>query len=1577
MVTDVVRRLVQPAAALVALALASPAAAQVSPVDNHWLYGVSSRFTGRGGMPVFDIDGDGVVETVVGSDMDWAYVMVFEHDPVADAYEMSWVSPVLGVNLTAVAAFDSDSNGIGEIYVGSEWNEVRVLDGETYEELERWPLPARPNRVLLADADNDLQLEVVVACPAQTLVYNAVTRELEVTLPFGGTDLEVGRVRAGTTQQLVYSDGRVVELINEDYAQLWLAPQAVPPGVLLHVELGNLDADPQHEIVLGEGFFVARAYDFQVDIPLWELPTVQQLTVLQVRDTDGDGIAEVLHGDGALGGISCNDGQSLALRWFIDRAERVEEFTLADTDSDGVSEVWVATEPWSTSPPDYSGLTVYDVATQAEEWALENSNGPFAAVEVGDVDGDGELELVAASFRSSFSGSDGIVFCWDARTHQLEWRTTPTSLPGLSGHLYGLFDLALGDVDGDTEVEVVAVTGVYPSVGQGYAGMVYVLDGSTGAVEHGWEIGANCPFFSVDLGDVDVDGTTEIVAGGGWHLHDYPGGEYVWVINGTTGAVEWTSPALGADIWQLRVGNLDSDAALEIVAANSAVTVFDGATHASFTFSGGPWEGIDLFDLQPGGPLELLVGNRAGQIAAFESNAGGTTFTEIDRFTLNGGYQYAFRGYTYQGEPHIAFSTEFYGGDDGGRLKGFRIEDGTIAWQSDLLGSQVGHENALALAPIATETGTLFAIGSDYSLHQFGGVALPSPLRFAAATYSSDETAGSVVLTVRRQAPADDSVTVDYATEDGSATAAGGDYSSRSGTLSWPAGDLTDRTISVPVANDSAPEGNETFAVRLSNPGGNAVIKAPAVATVTIVDDDVSYLQLSAAQFSVNEPSGPATLTVTRTGPTYAAVTVDYSTSGGTATSPADFTSTSGSLSWAIGDSSSRTITVPIVDDLLDELTETFTVTLSGASFGAALGAPTTATVSILDNEHRGVAFSSPSFTVGEAAGSIAVSVLRNGNPDGACSVDFQFTGGTATSGTDYVGYPGTLYWAAGDLQPKSFAIQVYEDSLAEDHETVNLTLSNPSGAVLDAPITTVVRIIDNDGSRLQLQSTAVAASEAGGSATVTVTRTGDALGTVTVDYATRGGSAVPGLDFQPVAGTLSWADGDTSSRTFTVPLVDDAAAEGHRAIRVRLANAQGNVSLGTPKEGTVEITDDEWLELRVNTATTDGQTRPVVGLDGTGNAVVAWDSYGQDGSGWGVYAQRLGPAGQLVGGEMRLNTTTNLDQRDVALAVAADGSFVAAWASTGQDGSNAGVYARRFAADGTPLTAELAVNLTTQGNQREPAVALEPGGRFLVAWQSTNQDGSGEGVYARAYDAGGTPTSAEIAVNTTTANDQKLPAVAGSAAGFVVAWESVGQDGGGSGIYARRFDPAGTAQGGEGLVNTRTAGNQERPATARAADGTFVVAWQDAGSFDGDGYGVYARWFAADGTALGDQLRLNATTVSDQRDPVVALDGQGRVVAAWDSDGQDGSGRGVYAVEVTSAGVVSSPEVRLNSYTSSSQMVPAVAAPGNHRLLAAWASGGQDGSGDGVYAAVGSFVLVFNDGLETGTTASWSNVVQ
>src|SRR5262249_5376418 len=156
------------------------------------------------------------------------------------------------------------------------------------------------------------------------------------------------------------------------------------------------------------------------------------------------------------------------------------------------------------------------------------------------------------------------------------------------------------------------------------------------------------------------------------------------------------------------------------------------------------------------------------------------------------------------------------------------------------------------------------------------------------------------------------------------------------------------------------------------------------------------------------------------------------------------------------------------------------------------------------------------------------------------------------------------------------------------------------------------------------------------------------------------------------------------------------------------------------------------------------------VAVDPSGNFVVVWASIGQDGDQAGVFAQRYDNTGAKAGSEFQVNTYTTGYQSYPSVAMDGAGNFVVVWQSgPGQDGDKRGIFGRRYDSSETALGGEFQVNATTTGYQNYPRVGSDAAGNFAVVWQSTDVDGSGQAIIARRFDSSGNPQSPELLVNT------------------------------------------------------------------------------------------------------------------------------------------------------------------------------------------------------------------------------------
>ena len=377
--------------------------------------------------------------------------------------------------------------------------------------------------------------------------------------------------------------------------------------------------------------------------------------------------------------------------------------------------------------------------------------------------------------------------------------------------------------------------------------------------------------------------------------------------------------------------------------------------------------------------------------------------------------------------------------------------------------------------------------------------------------------------------------------------------------------------------------------------------------------------------------------------------------------------------------------------------------------------------------------------------------------------------------------------------------------------------------------------------------------------------------------------------------------------------------------------------------------------EFQVNTHTPAAQANPSIAADAAGDFVVVWLSVGQDGSGTGVFGQRFDSSGVSSGTEFQVNTYTPSNQgsnlSSIEVSRGADGSFVVVWPSAGGVGNR--IFARRYDNTGAPIGAQFAVSSHTLTTKDSPGVAVEPGGNFVVSWTDASRDASGSGAFARRFNSSGAALGGDFQLSTYTLSSQGLfgPRLAFDADGdFVAVWVSSGQDGSANGLFGRRYDSSGAAQGTEFQINSYTSGIQQLPSVAADPDGNFVVSWW--GYHDGSGASVQARRFDSLGAPVGGEFQVNTFTPGAQIPlrEAVFVDANGRFVIVWSSD-QDGSIAANFGQQFDSSGAPLGTEFMINTYTIDAQVDPVIAGGPSGDFVVAWQSAYQDGDYEGIFA--------------------------
>ncbi len=369
--------------------------------------------------------------------------------------------------------------------------------------------------------------------------------------------------------------------------------------------------------------------------------------------------------------------------------------------------------------------------------------------------------------------------------------------------------------------------------------------------------------------------------------------------------------------------------------------------------------------------------------------------------------------------------------------------------------------------------------------------------------------------------------------------------------------------------------------------------------------------------------------------------------------------------------------------------------------------------------------------------------------------------------------------------------------------------------------------------------------------------------------------------------------------------------------------------------------------EFQVNTYTSSEQQNPAIAMDAEGNFVVVWESKNQDGSSYGVYGQRFSSNGTPIDNEFRINTTTNGNQLNAAIAMNASGNFVVVWKSP--DGSDEGIYARRYDANGQALTGEFLVNTTTNGRQISPNVAINDSGAFVVVWEYAEPFPDHSVLWhirARLYNASGAASGSEFDVEQTPHGNSPDVAMDNNGA-FFVGWAQEGNQA----VKIRMFNNDGTPKSAPIEI---TRGNYTYfKSIEMDKSGNFILTWSYHSNWQI--VDVYAQRFDSTGSAISAPFMVNTYTDGSQSHSSIAITDNGEFIIVWYSSLGDGSGRGIFGQLYDKDGLPIEGEFQINSYTTSDQEFPEVAVSDSGMFVTVWESKEQDGSGFGVFGEFGA----------------------
>lgn len=431
------------------------------------------------------------------------------------------------------------------------------------------------------------------------------------------------------------------------------------------------------------------------------------------------------------------------------------------------------------------------------------------------------------------------------------------------------------------------------------------------------------------------------------------------------------------------------------------------------------------------------------------------------------------------------------------------------------------------------------------------------------------ETAGSIKFKVTRTGSWSTQASVDYGIQllaNGGNATPGEDFTATSGTLTFPV-NVGSLNVTVPVLDDTAAEGDESFSLVLSSPSAGAQLRYPDSTFVRILDDETG-VRVSVSE-RVGEADGAMSVFVHRFGNLERTSSVDFITQPGTANAGEDYTPASGRLTFAAGQFRLE-FSIPIISDSSAEGDETVNVRLRNP-LGAQVTAATASFVIVEDD--AGVRFDLPAIAADEGQ-PVEVGLQRVGPGDEPVAVRLSTADGTATAGADYAAASTRVEFAPGERR-KTVTIGGIDDGTAEGDEIYSVRLSEPEGPIAIGSVpSTAVTVVENEAGA-QFTAAEYSVGEGQGRRWVDVHRFGPGTGRLVVTLATADGSARAGRDYEAVKQSLVF-EGLTRSLRVGIPILDDTDGEANEAFSVVLGDRSGGRTIGNNGTATITIVETD-----------------------------------------------------------------------------------------------------------------------------------------------------------------------------------------------------------------------------------------------------------------------------------------------------------------------------------------------------------------------------------------------------------------
>lgn len=1162
----------------------------ITPEIPEWQYSVFGTSIGSSGILIQE--NNGTREIFVGGSARGGFSgndfwQVLRWDAATANYQQIWVSSPFTAGLVRLAVGNVTGDSQPEIVAALADGSIVIYNLSDKSVASRISLVSGIRQMRLHDLDSDGVAEIVVTTDTELRAYTAGGALLWTVASAGGSDFVIANMDADAGLEIAvtggnYSAGKVVDVTTRSIQWTYSS------GFGSSLRAADVDGDGRAELIASAGWYYVYCYDVDTMLPKWSIKTDLDIGAIELANVDSDPLPELLIGDGQWGEIHAYELSTQTQQWQIANPEHgVTQIAVGDVDSDGKLEVLWGAGATSTGE---DHLYVADIATLTREWENVHLDGPFLSPLIGDVDGDGRVELVTCTTESDAGYSSGRILIFDAETRVLRG----ISAPVCDNYSWtGVRDLKLKDIDGDGVLDIMIATDwLYDGTIEiyGFSQQNTFTKKWTNAVRP-----SGSPFTSAEVIDIDGDGDLEVVAANGIE-HTGSAGAYVRFYNLATTQQEWQSVQIGsgwAGVTDIEIGDFDHDGRLEVLALvpGQNVTSFDGTQKAT--------------DAQISGTFSALVGKPDGSGFLVGDNSGKITpYSYVNNAYLAGTSWSAssekIDGITLEGSNYWITS--------GGQLKRW-LAPNSLDWASVDFGDFVSPR----VAVFDSSTGPKVYLGTRGSLAGFAPKAGDTKpvLSLTGSGTLREGTTNSATLTFSLNRASSTPFSVDFSTS-GSASLT--DYAIQGAKPGTGAGQWkvdfapgeTSHTITVSATDDQTLEEPEqvSFAVSASSSysvGDNGFV------TLSITDDEAAArptVQISGSGSIQEGKAGSATITLSLNRVPASALAVEVSTTGTTDLSDfmiqgADPALTAGRwiVNFAAGETS-RSFTVAAVNDGRIESTEfAFFTIVPSANYIVGSSAQTSVTIMDAAPVPKPIVSIIGSDTINEGkAGFATLTISLNAAAKQPLTVRFS-TSGTATQ-SDYSVQGGNLEevtFATGEVT-RMVTVTAVNDLLPEPNEQLVVTLQSASEYLVGTDASATITIEDDECTVSVVATDSEAAEKKGArfidNGVFTLRRTGSLKKALAVRYS-MSGAAMNGADYRTLSGIVTFGAGKDEAVVRLIAKNDRFAEPTEDAVLTLMPSSRYRVD---PETATAKVTiaDDE----------------PVVNISGGKVESGAWGTY-------------------------------------------------------------------------------------------------------------------------------------------------------------------------------------------------------------------------------------------------------------------------------------------------------------------------------------------------------------------------------